>query len=206
MRMLAASLRFVAAAAGAAAIVVTLEDAVGRGAFQFLNFFGYFTIQGNVICVAVFLIAAIVGFSRREQGAALQWVRGAATTYIAIVGIVYNTLLVRADVDTPVPWANSVLHVIIPLYAVLDWLFLDDRRPQRWRAVWFVLIYPLVWTGATLARQAYEARPFIPYPFLNIGTLGGGVVALYVIGIAVAFVVVALGAWWASRARVLHVP
>ena len=204
MRLLFAVLRMAAAIAGATAIIVTLEATVTAGTFVFTNFFGYFTIQGNVICVVVYLLAAIAGFTHRTQGPWLVWARGAATTYIAIVGVVYNTLLTSANVGALVPWANTMLHVIIPLYGVIDWVLFGDRGALPWRRVWLVLIYPLVWTGATLLRQAIEATPFIPYPFLNIGALGGGVVTLYVIGIAVAFVAFGLLVWWASRTRILR--
>jgi hypothetical protein len=203
MRLPIAVLRLAASVAGATAIVVTLEDSVAQGAFDASRFFGFFTIQGNVIAAVVLLVAAIHAFTHRAQGAAFVWVRGAMTTYIAVVGIVYNTLLIGQDGGVIVPWVNTVLHTVIPLYAVLDWVFVGDRGPLPWRSVWLVLVYPLVWTGATLLRQLVEPHPFIPYSFLDVGKLGAGVV-LYVVGIAATFVAVALLAWWASRRRVLR--
>ena len=54
------------------------------------------------------------------------------------------------------------------------------------------LVFPLVWTAYTLIRGAIV--DWYPYPFLDHRLHSIGVVALYVVGIAVAFFVVEHGA------------
>jgi hypothetical protein len=201
---LAALVRVTAAILGAAALWATTAATYAQGEFDPTRFFGYFTIQSNGILVVVLLAAGVVALRRRDS-ASLVWLRAAATTYMVIVGAVYNTLL-AADNDHPlVPWANTLLHVVLPLYAAIDWLLIGDRPPLAWRWMPLVLVYPLVWTAVTVVRGLVEPHPFFPYPFLDPATTGGyGGVGLYVLGIAVAFTVTASLIWLASRIRVLR--
>jgi hypothetical protein len=196
--------RLVAAVAGLVAIVVTTRSAAAAGTFRFFDFFGYFTIQSNAIFAGVLGLAAVTAIAGRRAGPALSFARGAATTYMVIVGLVYNALLTGADVGVLVPWANAILHVVLPIYAVIDWVLVADRTPLAWRWLPLVLVYPILWVAVVLGRQVIEgAGGWVPYPFLNIGRIGAevwGWVAL----IAACFVVVSAVVWWASRARVLR--
>ena len=99
-----------------------------------------------------------------------------------------------------VPWANTVLHVIVPIYAAIDWIFFGDRTPVPWNRFWLVFIYPLVWRIVVLIRGATDG--WVPYPFLN-PSQGYGVVALYCVGIAVAIGVVGSGVWSLNRVHIL---
>jgi hypothetical protein len=202
VRRTAAILRAAAAIAVLVAVIATVATTLGAGPFFPTRFFGYFTIQGNLICFAVYALAAVAGFTGLDQGAVLTFLRGAATTYIVIVGVVYNTLLTDVNVGVLVPWANAVLHIVVPIYAALDWLVFRDRQPLPWRRLPLVLFYPLLWTAATLLRGAVERPdPFFPYPFLNPANFPTGyqAVGLFVLGIAVAFLVVGALVWSVSR-------
>jgi hypothetical protein len=52
----------------------------------------------------------------------LVLVRGCATAYDFLVGVVYNLLLagVEGGGGVALPWANNVLHAALLLYGVLD--------------------------------------------------------------------------------------
>jgi hypothetical protein len=119
-----------------------------------------------------------------------------------IVGIVYNTLLVGLPGGVELAWANTILHVVLPIYVLLDWVLFADRGPVAWKRFWVVLIYPLVWLAVVLVRGATDG--WVPYPFLN-PKLGYGVVSLYVIGIAVGIAVFGAIVWAISRVRILNV-
>jgi hypothetical protein len=95
------------------------------------NFFGFFTIQSNLILAAVYLLSALAPRALGEPTRSL--VRAAATTYIVIVGIVYATLLAPFEEagGVPLPWANVVLHVVTPVYGIVDWLLFRDRVRLR---------------------------------------------------------------------------
>jgi len=42
---------------------------------------------------------------------------------MAIVGIVYGILLRDEDLGALLPWINVVLHYVMPVVVVLDWLY-----------------------------------------------------------------------------------
>ncbi|WP_309616122.1 Pr6Pr family membrane protein [Salinibacterium sp.] len=202
MKLLFAVLRTVAGVAGLAAVISTFADTASRVAINPFNFFGYFTLQSNILTAVVLLTAAAMTFQGRKQSRGLILARGCVTTYIVIVGAVYNTLLVGTPGGGGVelPWANFVLHIAVPLYVAVDWVFFGDRTRLPWNKFWIVLVYPIVWLVVVLARGATDG--WVPYPFLN-PALGYGVVAMYGVGIAGAIGLVGAGVWALSRVRIL---
>jgi hypothetical protein len=178
------------------AVVATIADVASRATVNPVNFFGYFTNQSNLILAAVYLLSALAPTALAEPTRSL--VRASATTYIAIVGIVYATLLapLGAAGGVPVPWANTALHIVTPLYGVVDWLVFRDRVRLPLGRLWVVLIYPAVWVVVVLIRGATDG--WVPYPFLDPAQ-GYGAVAGYCVGILVAFLVVGALVFWVSR-------
>lgn len=147
------------------------------------NFFSYFTIQSNIIVAVVFAMAAAI----QLRGSGPRWfdsLRGAATVYISITGVVYALLLSNVDVDTPLPWANVVLHYFVPIVAVVDWLIdLPDRRISlRSATLW--LAYPLAYLVYSLIRGPIV--DWYPYPFLDPRHDGYGHVAVMSVVVAIA--------------------
>nr|WP_281362554.1 Pr6Pr family membrane protein [Alpinimonas psychrophila] len=187
---------------GLAAIVSTFFDTATRATINPFNFFGFFTMQSNIILVVVLLIAAAVSLSGKSQSEGVILARGCATTYIAITGVVYSILLAGQEGGVTLAWANTALHVILPLYAALDWVIFSDRSPLPWNKLWVALIYPVVWIIVVLIRGATDG--WVPYPFLNPAQ-GYGVVALFALAIAVAAVVFAVVIWAVSRIQLLQV-
>lgn len=214
--------RLVMAAAIVAAVVTQLMKSVtttvelGRDlATTIANFFSFFTILSNLIAAAV-LVWAAISFWRRRTGtspesAPLAAALACASTYMIITGIVYNTLLrqiVLEQGSLPVPWSNEVLHLIGPLFLLIDVIVGPARRALPWRAVGIVLVFPLAWTAYTLVRGPLVVNPvtgdpwWYPYPFLNPHGPGGWPsVAIYVVVISIAFVVVGALVVWAGRRR-----
>lgn len=201
MRIVAV-IRLLVALAGGTAIVATLIDTASRTPINPFNFFGFFTMQSNILTVIMLLVAAIVGFAGRPHSAGFALFRACVTTYIVVVGIVYNTLLIGLEGGITLAWANTVLHVAIPLYVALDWIIVGDRPAMPWSKLWVVAVYPIVWIGVVLVRGATDG--WVPYPFLD-PALGYGVVAAYCVGIAVAIIAVGALVWWVSRIRLLRV-
>ena len=185
MRLLVATLRLAVAALILAAVLATVAEAAGRTTINPFNMFGYFTIQSNLIVMVVLFVGGVLQVRRRADPSWLLQARASAVTYIAVVGLVYATLLapLGAAGGVPVPWANTVLHVVTPIFGVLDWLLAPDRRrlPFR-RTIALTLVYPLVWSAVVLIRGATDG--WVPYPFLDPST-GYGTVAVYVVLIAV---------------------
>lgn len=192
-----AVIRIVAALAVLSAVTATFLDTATRSPIDPFNFFGFFTIQGNILLAVVLLIAAL---RRRRESSGLVLVRGAATSYIVVVGLVYNTLLTGLAGGVALPWANTVMHLLFPIYGLLDWLLVADRPPLPWRRLWLVLVYPLVWLIVVLVRGATDG--WVPYPFLDPAN-GYGSVAVYVVIVAVAFLLSGALVWALSRVRLL---
>ncbi|MCS5487304.1 Pr6Pr family membrane protein [Curtobacterium flaccumfaciens pv. beticola] len=202
MRTLVNSLRLIAVIAVVAAVLAQWLVSSKSPDYLFWNFFGYFTIQSNIL-IAVALALTLVAAARRKRGDVLvSGLRGAATVYIATTGVVYNTLLVGAAVENTVPWSNDLLHKWIPLYAVLDWLLFSDRARLLLRHVWWFLVYPAVWLAVVLIRGATDG--WVPYPFLN-PEKGYGVVSLYCLGVAVFIGLMGILVVGMSRLRIVKV-
>lgn len=162
------------------AVVVQMLALLGGPTFHPLNFFSYFTIQSNLIAAAVLLIGAI---RRDVHTPTFDLVRGGAVAYLVTTGIVFSVLLSGTDVDTAIPWVNSVLHEVLPIVIVVDWLLDPPSRHISFRQSLLWLAYPLVWVAYTLIRG--PIADWYPYPFLDPANGGYGRVALYCVGVFV---------------------
>ncbi|NIJ04315.1 Pr6Pr family membrane protein [Frigoribacterium faeni] len=198
-----AVLRLLAALAVVVAVVAQLARSVQSPTYQFANFFGYFTIQSNLVAAVAFVVGAVFLLRRRPAPGWSVLLRAAAATYMVTTGIVYNTLLVDAALANSfnVAWSNDVLHRWVPLFALLDWVVVGDRRPVAWRRLGVLLVYPLVWLVVVLLRGS----SFVPYPFLDVERLGAGGAAIWCVVIAVVIAALGAGAIAVSRLRVLRV-
>lgn len=191
-----AVLRLVMAALIAFTVIVQLVEALTRAIPASAgNFFSYFTIQANILVAVVFAVAAVIQLRQPAEPRWLDRLRGAATVYISITGVVYALLLSNIDVNTPLPWANVVLHYVVPIVTVVDWLLdLPERTiPFRSALVW--LAYPLAYLVYSLIRG--PIADWYPYPFLDPGPHGYGYVAVMSVCVAIAaavFVALVAGA------------
>ncbi|MEU7870679.1 Pr6Pr family membrane protein [Dactylosporangium sp. NPDC049140] len=149
--------------------------------------FVYFTVQSAVIIAAVSAVALFRALP--------AWVRGAATLYSCITGIVYHTLL--ANPSSPFYQEDSgahtlhnlLLHSAVPILAAVTWLVLERERVRWWyAAVW--LGYPLAYLVFALVRGAFVHE--YPYPFIDVNKLGGVGVTETSLGFTVAFFLLGL--------------
>jgi hypothetical protein len=194
-RAIHTALRVAFAAVGLAAIGYQLLDLAGKGTLDAVNFFSYFTIQSNLIAIAALLWSAASGASPSPR---LDSFRGAATTYLTITFVVFALLLAETDVDTAVFWVDRVLHRILPLVLVIDWLIAPPASRITWRrAVWW-LAYPLAWLAYTMVRGALTDR--YPYPFLDPANGGYGTVGIYCVAIFVGSLLAIGAIMWAGNA------
>ena len=169
--------------------------------FRTTNFFSFFTIESNLIAMITLAIGAVLLMRGRTIDP--QWfavLRASAITYMVTTGIVYNILLRNETLSQGVTvwWSNEVLHLIVPIYMVVDWLFAPGARRVQWRTVFYVAAFPVVWVAYTMLRGPLAIDPFTgvgwyPYPFLQPANGGYGSVMVYIVIIAVAIVVVATG-------------
>jgi len=197
-------------------ILPTIENAVAGDWHMptvIANFFSYFTILSNALALIVLAWGAVWfwtgGRTDAPEPLPLALALSSVTTYMIVTGIVYNVLL-RGIPLPGAQWTNEVLHVIGPLFLVLDLLLAPRVRRVSWSAIWVVLALPLVWVVYTMIRGPLTTAPatgaahWYPYPFLDPDsamTGGVGGVIVYVIGIAAAIALVAAGVVWVRRRR-----
>lgn len=160
-------------------LVVALGDR-----FRFTNHFSYFTVLSNVFAACV----ALLGVWRPVSGQ----IRGAAVLYMTTTGIVYALLLRDVDVQTPA-YANWVLHVIVPVLVVVEWLLAPERTARAW--LW--LSFPLAYVTYTLVRGPIVN--WYPYPFLDPRPHGYGEVLLSGVVVAVIITALAYAVSWAGN-------
>ncbi len=111
-----------------AAIVVQLFNPDDPWAVA-ANFFSFFTIQSNLFAAVVLIVVAARAAAPRSPR--LDVIRGAATLYLLITGVVFALLLsnIPEDLQLTLPWVDTVLHQVAPILIVLDWL-VDPPRSR----------------------------------------------------------------------------
>jgi hypothetical protein len=197
-----ASIRFALAALTIAAIVTTYLDVATRGPVNPFNFFGFFTIQANLLITGVWLWAGVRVLQGRRPSAGRTIMRATVTTFIVIVGLVFVTLLapLGAEGGVPVGWANTVMHSVTPIAGFVDWMLASDRVRLSLRRLGWVLVYPSVWLAVVVVRGATDG--WVPYPFLD-PTTGYGSVLFSVAMIVVAVMVMGAVVFLLSRVPAL---
>lgn len=178
------------------AITAQAVDLYAKGVLVPQNFFSYFTIQSNLIAIAAFLIG--VAWWRTAPTPVWELVRGAAVVYMTVTFVVFALLLSNTNVDTAIPWVNTVVHQIMPVAVIADWLIDPprDRFPFTTTLRW--LTFPLVWIAYTTIRGAIVG--WYPYPFLDPANGGYGSVAVYIVAIlAFGVALCAVVAWVGNR-------
>ena len=180
---------------GASAIATEVATVVERGRFRLVDFLSYFTIESNAFAVLVLLASVVV----LPRSPIVDFLRGASTLFMATVFVVFSLLLADLDpsVLTAVPWDNTVLHYLVPIGVVADWLLDPPARAISFRRAAWWLGVPVVFVAYSLVRGAITG--WYPYPFLNPAKQGGYAgVAVVCAGITV-FVLAT--AWLVTRVR-----
>ncbi|HEV7742133.1 MAG TPA: Pr6Pr family membrane protein [Pseudolysinimonas sp.] len=221
MRVLFLIVRIGGAAAIVAAVVgqLTTSYAFWTGpaglsdvSTQVVNFFSFFTIDSNLLTLAVFLIGAVCLI--RGESPEPRWLsvgRASVAAYMVTTGVVYNVLLrgIELPQGATLPWSNEVLHVLAPLLMALDWLLAPGRNRLEWKTIWITVAFPLAWGVYTLIRgplvvdAVFGTGYWYPYPFLNphIAPEGYLSVAFYLVLIAGLIGGVGALVIWVSRRR-----
>lgn len=205
-RRVTGALRIAAGLLVLAAIATQIVDQVAHDAFVPEEYFSYFTIESSIINVAVLLAAGWFAWQRSavdrldRRGQLFTSIRMSIVAYAVVTAGVYNVLLrhLPSEGFVGIQWPNEVMHVWIPIFIALDWLFAPDRPALAWRRMGIAVVYPLAWVAFTLLRGAVTG--WYPYPFLEpFGPGGWGSVLLYILGIAVFILFIASAAIAISR-------
>jgi hypothetical protein len=180
-----------------AAIVAQAKVLADANRFDATRFFAFFTIQSNLIGVAAFAWLVARPDGPRTRG--VELLRAGAAVYLTVTFFVVIFLLSGVDVQLQLVWVDIVLHKIFPIIVVLDWLLDPPRRRLVTRDIATLIVYPLVWTGLTMARGAADG--WYPYPFLNPANGGYGQVLITAVAITIGFVVISAAIIWLGNWR-----
>lgn len=191
------------------AIVAQLVIGIREHDTNIWNFLSFFTIESNLLTVVVLLAGASLALRGRETSPGWELFQGAVASYMTTTFIVFAALLsgLPDNLDLTEPWVNVVLHQLMPIVILLDWLVSPPRHRLTARQALVWIIFPLAYCVYSLIRGPFV--DWYPYPFLNPDSVGGYAgVAGYSLGIAVLFLgiawfVVTAGNkardWWAGR-------
>lgn len=161
-----------------------------------VNFFSYFTNLSNIAGAAVLLAGGTLGLLNR--GRLPDLLRGAVVLYLVVTGLIYLIALSGYELGLLLPWVNTVLHRVMPLVLLADWLVDPPRRPIGRRRVLPWLVFPLLYLTYTLIRGAIT--DWYPYPFLEPDRRDGyGRVGVACTMVALAFLAIAEAIVWAGN-------
>ncbi|WP_433764037.1 Pr6Pr family membrane protein [Flavobacterium ginsenosidimutans] len=174
------------------------------GQFTFFSaavrFFSFFTITTNsvvFICSAMLLFggkSAINAFFRKSTTIT------AITVYILIVGIVFN-LLLRSIVDLQGHHriVSEIFHAVVPTLFFFYWLFFVSPEKISFKAIWFWLVYPIIYMIYTLFHGFISN--FYPYPFIDVTKLGLQTAFVNGVFVLIAFVILSVILIFISKIR-----
>ncbi|MFN7127990.1 MAG: Pr6Pr family membrane protein [Brevundimonas sp.] len=156
-----------------------------------VNYFSFFTILTNIL-VALALTGPLMSPGRRvARWTASEGVRAAIAMYIVVVGVVYHFLIAPYWKPEGLTFGvNLVLHYVMPVAFLLDWLWFTPKGRLRWIDPVKWLAFPLVYAGWTLAHGL--TTHWWPYGFVNVDELGLGRVLAIFGGLLIFFLVVGL--------------
>jgi hypothetical protein len=130
-----------------------------------------FTYQVNVLAAAYYLWTLAWPRADTRVG-----IRGAVVLYVLIAGVIWNLFLTGYSMGyTP---ANMLLHVVVPVLALTDWLLVGrDQAQVRWWQPVAWLAYPTAYLALALAVLNNAGRR-APYYFLDPDTVGTATVVM----------------------------
>lgn len=139
-----------------------------------------FTYQVNVLAAAFYVWTLVSARADARPG-----LRGAVVLYVVVAGLVWNLFLTGMSMGySP---ANVLLHVVMPVLAMTDWLVVGrNQAGVRWWQPLAWLGYPVVYLGLALL-VLNEAGRRAPYYFLDPDSVGGAAVVGNVALLALAF-------------------
>lgn len=147
------------------------------------RFFSYFTIQSNI---AVALASAVLVANPAARGTVARALRLASTIGITVTGVIHFFLLrPLQDLDGAPAVADNLLHVVVPVIAVLGWALYGPRPRVTLGTVGLALVWPVLWLLGILAAGA--PTDWYPYPFIDVVALGYPTVLRNAAGVTVVF-------------------
>jgi hypothetical protein len=163
-----------------------------------------FTCQSNLLALGYFSASVSLMLRRRTTEPAAPRLRGPVTFSLMITCLVSYFLLDNmaspfpglSDPDAYIALGNRgtfLLHYVVPIMVLIDWLAFGPHRVSRWRDLPLWLLIPVGYALMSIARAviAPTVPDRYPYFFLDPTSHGYGWVVLQMLQLAVEFAVLA---------------
>lgn len=147
-------------------LVIMLDNRSLPLAETLIRFISFFTILTNLLVALTFTGR----FFQLRIAFRKGWLT-ALTSYILIVGIIYQLLLRHLWHPSGMQLVvDELLHTLIPLLVLIFWCLFEEKESLHYRQLPRWLIYPLIYFVYTLLRGLLSG--YYPYPFIDINELG----------------------------------
>lgn len=170
-------------------LLIGLASNLITSLFNGFQTYAYYTFQSNIICfiIIVFQLSDTISSLRRHQyyedSEKFVRIQFLACIWITITCLVYNILL--GNPLTPLYWTknlhNPLLHLIVPILFVLDFLLFSARREiSKWLPL-SAVVFPYLYITFIIIRVRiidfiYNPIPSYvvkyPYFFLDVSKIG----------------------------------
>lgn len=177
----------------------------------------FYTLLSNLLC-AIWMVLLIIRTALDQsrdgkRGTSTPSARfsGAVMEAITVTMLIYLFVLVPVAFSQPgthVPFTltDNLIHIITPCLLIADWLLFVHKGAFRWfdPLLWALIPYAYLVFAFTFGALGGEFGPHqkYPYPFMDVGVLGVGGVASWVLGLTVALI--AMGYVYLVVDRLLH--
>ncbi|MFW5865065.1 MAG: Pr6Pr family membrane protein [Candidatus Izemoplasmataceae bacterium] len=168
---------------------------IGRNLIETMVFF---TIQSNLLALIILSIQGYFLFKGKrmyQEYPILLTIKHIIMMNLIITFLGFHFLLRRTLLDDPSGYLTSVenilLHYLVPILFVFDYLFFDKKRHLSLKSIPLFLIYPYAYLlfviiRAELGGILLTVNSRYPYFFLDIDTLGFNMI-FYVLAMTIFF-------------------
>lgn len=153
-----------------------------------IKYISFMTIWTNIFVSLFFTFCIFARESGPARFLSRPSIQAALLIYIAAVGLIYHFFLAHIWNPQGLQLAvDHILHTAVPLYYVIYWVIFGDKVHLNIRNAFNWLLYPLIYAVYALIRGAVSGK--YPYYFIDVSTLGYGVVLRNIAFLALAYFV-----------------
>jgi len=141
-----------------------------------------FTYQSNILLVIGFLVMLVL-----HKNTARHYISVAIMLATGLTGLVYNFLLVPFA-QAPMPFfnfENFSTHVLAMVLPLLNYLVFEDKGLLNRRHILVGMIFPIIYWAVFVTIG--ERIDFVPYFFMNPGSVGWAMVFVWFGGLLAVF-------------------
>lgn len=161
------------------------------------DFYVHFTNLSNYLCIGIMFAELIQTLKKKEDSyvTVCPGLKFIGLLAILLTFIVFNFILARQrEMSLNFTIASVLLHLILPIMYVTDWVLFYERGKVKWYLPLLSMIFPLVYVVFVYIRawilDFNPDAPYIyPYFFLNLDTQGVAGVMKWVLILLVGFAV-----------------